>query len=33
MDMNEPINEDYYAYKYFLNYYNLTDNTVIEFEE
>jgi hypothetical protein len=33
MDMNEPTNEDYYAYKYFLDYYNLPYDTVIEFVE
>lgn len=31
MDMNEPINKDYYAYKYFLDYYKLPDDTIIEF--
>lgn len=33
MDLNEPINKDYYAYKYFLDYYNLPNDTVIEFVE
>lgn len=33
MDMNEPVTKDYYAYRYFLDYYNLPSDTIIQFVE
>ena len=33
IDINKPNDEDYYTYEYFLNYYNIPENTKIKFVE
>ena len=31
IDLNQPLSKDYYSYKYFIDYYNLPEDTEFEF--